>query len=132
VADQPPESRLGIHSQMLDSQAHEFADQATRLQDALRDGRHLLEQLESKGLGWDDASRPFSLPYWAQQDKVLTAMKDTVNVFVEVSLGLTRLSRFMAGADEEVAERFRHLYLPAEIDPYAKTDYSRLPQGRTK
>jgi uncharacterized protein YukE len=131
VAKQP-ESRLKIHSALLEDQAYEFGDRAARLRDALRDGRLLLERLESKGLGWDDASRPFSLPYRAQQDKIVNALNDTVNVFLEVVIGLTQVSRRIAGADKEVAERFRHLPRPAAIDPDAKVDPSRLPQGHIK
>jgi hypothetical protein len=102
-------AELNVHPPLLVDQARRYSEQAEAIGHTMRAGAPLLEELHTKGLGWDEGGRPFAQPYSEQQKKVIEALTNMAGVLAEVDEGLTIMARRLPQADEDTAARFRRL-----------------------
>jgi hypothetical protein len=100
---------LNVSPPLLVDQARRFSEQAKAIAFTMKAGVPLLEELRTKGLGWDEAGRQFAQPYSVQQDKVVEVLANMARVLAEVDEGLTILARRLPQADEDTAARFTRL-----------------------
>ena len=108
---------LNVHPPLLVDEARRYSEQAKALGHALKTGVPLLEELRTKGLGWDEVGRRFAQPYSTQQDKVVEVLANMTRVLAEIDEGLTVMARRLPQADEDTAARFRRLLKQVEGTP---------------
>ena len=100
---------LSVSPPLFVDQARRYSEQAKALGHAMKAGVPLLEELRTKGLGWDEGGRQFAQPYSVQQDKVVEVLANMARVLAEVDEGLTIMARRLPQADEDTAARFKRL-----------------------
>jgi hypothetical protein len=110
-------AELNVHPPLLVDQARRYSEQAKAIAHTMKAAVPLLEELRTKGLGWDEGGRQFAVPYSVQQDLVVEVLANMASVLAEVDEGLTVMARRLPQADEDTAARFRRLLKQVEGTP---------------
>jgi hypothetical protein len=110
-------AELKVHPPLLQDQARKYSEQARAIADTMKVAAPLLEELRTKGLGWDEGGRKFAQPYSVQQDKVVDVLTNMSSVLAEINEGLTILARRLPQADEDTAAQFKRLTRQVESTP---------------